>query len=369
MRKQLKDSPSTMAFLSPAKRRVISELVTAQNNIKSKFKRAYIDRLKREREAKKIFKPILLSIDSLHGKGKKKNRREVNEVEREAEMGEVDEVQPPLALLEDEVGGIRGEQRVEPSTPKMRRSFTKQRQLTFDDSMKKRKRAPGLLSPKLSSRITRSLQKKLRTNVDDNKYNYKVVSDYQDIKNYHQAPTPHLPVNLKRVSQADGDSEVIKKVDWQHVPKSAKREWLDRRQFIYDLYKRSLDREMDVQNMNVQNMEVDATPVRKLRKRGIVATSPRIKRKKKRKNSREYEDMDAAIDQDQIMGGAGMKAIDFNFIPYNVKNRVIYEYFDDPNEICDRLRLLISSRMAGNSNHMQEINSIIEELRELKCIV
>lgn len=74
--------------------------------------------------------------------------------------------------------------------------------------------------------------------------------------------------------------------------------------------------------------------------------------------------------------GAGMsnvnqrsgKPLDFNFIPYNHKARIVYEYFDDPNELCERLRLLISSRAAGNTNHLQEINSIVEELRELRCI-
>lgn len=50
------------------------------------------------------------------------------------------------------------------------------------------------------------------------------------------------------------------------------------------------------------------------------------------------------------------------FIPYN--QNIVYEYYDDPNELCDRLRLLLSSKSAGNSNHDQEINSIIEELRE-----
>lgn len=50
------------------------------------------------------------------------------------------------------------------------------------------------------------------------------------------------------------------------------------------------------------------------------------------------------------------------FIPYN--QNIVYEYYDDPNELCDRLRLLLASKSAGNSNHDQEINSIIEELRE-----
>lgn len=62
------------------------------------------------------------------------------------------------------------------------------------------------------------------------------------------------------------------------------------------------------------------------------------------------------------------KGIESEFIPYNKGNRIVYTYFDDPNELCERLRLLLSSRMAGNTNHTQEINSIIEELRELKLI-
>lgn len=59
---------------------------------------------------------------------------------------------------------------------------------------------------------------------------------------------------------------------------------------------------------------------------------------------------------------------DANFIPYNANDRIIYEYFNNANQLCDRLRLLVSSKMAGNTNHMREISSIIEELRELDCI-
>lgn len=54
--------------------------------------------------------------------------------------------------------------------------------------------------------------------------------------------------------------------------------------------------------------------------------------------------------------------IDSRFISYN--NHIDYIYFDDPNELCDRLKLLISSKASGNTNHQREINSIIEELRE-----
>lgn len=45
-----------------------------------------------------------------------------------------------------------------------------------------------------------------------------------------------------------------------------------------------------------------------------------------------------------------------------------YVYYDDPNEIVDRLRLLIASQSAGNDSHGNEIISVIEELKEAKII-
>lgn len=46
-----------------------------------------------------------------------------------------------------------------------------------------------------------------------------------------------------------------------------------------------------------------------------------------------------------------------------------YKYWNDPNELVDRLRLLIASEGAGHNNHHNEINSIIEELKEANIIV
>lgn len=45
-----------------------------------------------------------------------------------------------------------------------------------------------------------------------------------------------------------------------------------------------------------------------------------------------------------------------------------YIYWDDPNELIDRLQLLVSSRSAGHTSHNNEIISIIEELRESNII-
>ena len=50
-------------------------------------------------------------------------------------------------------------------------------------------------------------------------------------------------------------------------------------------------------------------------------------------------------------------------------NAIDYVYWDDPNELVDRLRLLLASRDAGHTGHDNEIASIVEELREAVLIV
>lgn len=48
----------------------------------------------------------------------------------------------------------------------------------------------------------------------------------------------------------------------------------------------------------------------------------------------------------------------------NTDKPVEYVYWNDVNELCDRLRLLYASKRAGNNAHDNEIASILEELKE-----
>lgn len=52
----------------------------------------------------------------------------------------------------------------------------------------------------------------------------------------------------------------------------------------------------------------------------------------------------------------------------NYKTNTDLVYWDDPNELVERLKLLVASRDAGNTNHDNEILSIIEELKEANII-
>lgn len=49
-------------------------------------------------------------------------------------------------------------------------------------------------------------------------------------------------------------------------------------------------------------------------------------------------------------------------------NKPNYVFWDNPNELVERLQLLIASESAGNTSHTNEITSIIEELREAQII-
>lgn len=48
--------------------------------------------------------------------------------------------------------------------------------------------------------------------------------------------------------------------------------------------------------------------------------------------------------------------------------KVDYKYWNNPNELVDRLRLLIASQSAGHTGHNNEVVAIIEELREENII-
>lgn len=51
-----------------------------------------------------------------------------------------------------------------------------------------------------------------------------------------------------------------------------------------------------------------------------------------------------------------------------VEKQNIYEYWDNPNELVERHRLLYASANAGHTGHENEMLSIIEELREAGII-
>lgn len=66
----------------------------------------------------------------------------------------------------------------------------------------------------------------------------------------------------------------------------------------------------------------------------------------------------------------GKGLIDLSLKQFKVKNASnSFTYWNDPNELVERLRLIVASTSAGHTGHHNEISSIIEELREAKVVV
>lgn len=76
--------------------------------------------------------------------------------------------------------------------------------------------------------------------------------------------------------------------------------------------------------------------------------------------SEKYKLLKRLLDSSKTISGRGL-------MKYS-KNKMDYIYWDDPNELIDRLKLLLASHKAGHTNHNNEIVSIIEELKEKNYI-
>lgn len=185
---------------------------------------------------------------------------------------------------------------------------------------------------------------------DEVNYTYEVKYDNDSLSNYNKRPADTVTVNADRTEKLTGTVTPVF-LRFKQLPERVKEEWIARRRDTLQTMKQA---EKDRGRRFIKpTVSESSTHYDSESEAGGAAS---LERQKKSENQT----------------GSGIKRnaklIDYNFIPYDVKNHIVYEYFDDPNELCDRLRLLVSSRNAGNTNHMQEINSIVEELRELNCI-
>lgn len=66
--------------------------------------------------------------------------------------------------------------------------------------------------------------------------------------------------------------------------------------------------------------------------------------------------------------GRGLKSLRTDYMIHSKNERKTFTYWDDPNELVERLRLLVASESAGHTSHHNEIMSIVEELREANII-
>lgn len=83
------------------------------------------------------------------------------------------------------------------------------------------------------------------------------------------------------------------------------------------------------------------------------------------------DDRARALRLNRSKSHTGKGLIDLSMKQFKVNNQIAsssYTFWNDPNELVERLRLIVASTSAGHTGHHNEITSIIEELREAKVI-
>lgn len=345
------DTPSTKAFLAPAKRQVISDLIATQNVIRNKFKKAYTDRIRTVKNVAQILKPVISAIT--------KSKTDVNK--------------PPSNSSSNTK-----------STAPLSSEF--------------------LSTPKASSDINKSKLSELKIS---------------PTRSFYIPPTD----NAQQRDYILGNNP---------FPRSKKPTQSLRTQLLQSLFKKKLSYDSDIEHIGysdkdrtLRGNESDDDEDEQNNVRGAVGGLPKTKMMKTTRKSDKNKSVEPSINPKALVGlpmtgyktqpsiipqpshvniglneekngraaktssekigvstrsqtshmrkGCGLtrrrrRLTDFDFIPYNINSRIIYEPYADANELYSRLRLLVSSRAAGNTNHLQEINSLIVELHELGYI-
>ena len=71
----------------------------------------------------------------------------------------------------------------------------------------------------------------------------------------------------------------------------------------------------------------------------------------------------------KLFASSARKRTGSGYMEMKPNTTIDYVHWDDPNELVNRLRLLMASQNSGHTGHRNEIMSILEELREAGIII
>lgn len=415
-----------------------SKLVKTRKVIRNKFKKAYKDRVSRERELDKTFTPITNAIKELAKKPRDSPDRpvisdknasnygsdsEMDWAESQEQMGKTHEEsewweENPYydstsrdinlddidAAGPSNIGGTSKRPRSEDDEITAALSSQlddddetlvtptaqgKKSRRSKSDRDKAREKAAKITNKKIIqmrnvNKIMMNVQEKNRDAADEKLKHYYVISSNNDDNSDHEIDENDSIISIsdddqliaaglhppeKRSKQPEGSDKFIR------VPVTSLKHKLSGRYSKSELL--NLNHRVAHKSRCNPTKKIEVEIIKPLPAISNPYLTQEEKTKRAKKGSVESQLAAAASEAAGIQAKAKKKkgvkeqkksgkGIETDFIPYN--EHVAYEFYDDPNELCERLRILIASRAAGNSNHSQEINSIVAELRESAII-
>lgn len=353
------------------KKQVLSGLIEARKAIKSKFKKAYEERASLERGVKQVMKPVLTTFGEFQKKNLEKSsentlKNQSRNVKFASEKFPRKSLKKKRVMSDNEANYSRRGQKLDYETD----------YYTSDSGMR------------FSTPFTTMKKQTGKENPED--FSYQVKSDNDDRQNYGIFPPANVRVFGTKTNKFSGEVSPLN-IKFKHLPLKVQKQWSSERKKQKDKSNRSTasdaNRMLDYSSGDDGNIS-DTDTLRNSDSNDDHGNSS--------SSAHDEEIQDDVIPKSTVAGGKGTRKaalatieklstskikgkkagggmkkplkskFDFNFVPFQ-NRKVVYTYFDDVNELCSRLQLLIASRSAGNSNisHIHEISSIIEELREL----
>lgn len=358
------------------KKQILSELAQTRNIIKNKYKQAYSDRIERERKMQETFKPVITELKPITDIFKKSSKEGKNTIKKEEKKCDVAD----LCYNKDFANNSTSAPVYSPTT-------TTSTAPVFSTPISKTAR---IINDEETSPVKSSSSKTKKKSPNRRRRGHQIFDSYMDtqkkwLNKKHQeqriskADQQHIEQMPKLPSSPDSKDEpeeispaTMRKYGLMEFPRPLSTK---RRNGVPTDSQFLLTKAPDLMpNSKILPAKRGNGNKRILpTKRRLINDSQSLLSKRKRNSTDNFHVLPSKrkrydISYDNASGDGIQSPLDFNFIPYISNPRIVYQHFDDPNEICERLRLLISSRLAGNSNHMHEISSIIEELREIGCI-
>lgn len=387
------------------KNKLKSSLVRTRRIIADKFRKLHTERLQSESKLQKRYGVLSESLQKMI-----KNKEEI---QRKSEPEKV------TALIDDSLSGSQNEASSEPENESSNESFEHNKQLGVNESFvltpKNEKREPEVddignlafhdfkFKPIKLEQIRNPIAKRKSHGYEavsdiEKKIKKENVSDVDEI-DVEKDPFDHLterksakrkmkrnqikyrnnlPMNEKPMTFDEMNDVLLQAKKHINLPKNADSSKFIKKQKV--VQKKQEKRRNQYANTRKHNRNTKFDAIRKENQTEMALFSPEdfnddaeynIPAVKRSRISVPVNSIEKSIRKiksrkykTSVKSGDGLER---KFIPYS--ENIVYEYYDDPNELCDRLRLLVSSKSAGNTNHDQEINSIIEELRERGIIV
>lgn len=324
-----------MKTLDEKEKQVKESLVKAVNSVRNKFKTLHMSKSGEELENIEKFKPITGKLDALFGVPETSAKNNAIEAKKRSQDQQLLVKSPAKKRSKNELADKFRQKPIPPFRIHSQQILAKYR------SMKRRKQYYDKM---------RDMVAKIPSNIQ------KLIQKRND---YESSAANSEEEGDKKKSRSSSQSTESSESSEGANPAGTSTQGIDESAILISSGESQSPKVLNVS----KNIQVP-TPFKSVSGRKKMS-----RQRRKRLETEEREFTGATVSKKKQGKKKGGALMPMDSMRYSDSANISYSYWNDPNELVDRLRLLIASKTAGHSGHTNEIMSIIEELREAGIIV